>query len=130
MQDLQRSLGLAYLFISHDLALVSHISDRVAVMYLGRIVELAPNRVLFSAPAHPYTRVLLSAVPDVDHPPDRKTALLGGQAASAIDPPPGCHFHPRCPRAREAGMPRRCQDEAPALHESTPGHFVACHLSG
>ena len=121
--DLQQSIGLSFLFIAHDLAVVQHISHRVAVMYLGRIVELAPTDALFSNPQHPYTEALLAAVPAAS-PKDRRTrALLTGDVPSPISPPPGCHFHTRCPYAEA-----RCKVEEPVLKETAAGHSVACHL--
>lgn len=121
--DLQEELNLSYLFIAHDLAVVEHISHRVAVMYLGRIVELADKRELFGNPQHPYTESLLAAVPVPDPTLKRSRAIVQGDVASPINRPSGCHFHPRCPHAFE-----RCRIESPALVETTPGHFVSCHL--
>jgi oligopeptide/dipeptide ABC transporter ATP-binding protein len=124
LRDLQRSRGLAYLFIAHDLAVVSHLADRVAVMYLGRIVELAPRRTLFAQPRMPYTRALLSAVPVPRPGAPRARILLAGDPPSPTHPPAGCAFHPRCPHpARDA----RCARDVPALEELAPGHWVACH---
>ena len=123
MMDLQRELGVAYLFVSHNLAVVEHISDRVAVMYLGRVVEYAGKNDLFTAPLHPYTELLLTAVPVPDPAVKRDKRLLPGDLPSPITPPPGCHFHTRCPYAFD-----RCKVESPALREVRPGHRVACHL--
>ena len=121
--DLQAEFGLSYLFIAHDLAVVQHISHRVAVMYLGRIVELAGKKALFSKPQHPYTEALLSAVPVPDPTVKSKRIILEGDVPSPINPPKGCHFHTRCPYAYE-----RCYVETPPLKEVMPGHFAACHL--
>ena len=123
MRDLQGALGLAYLFISHDLAVVEHISHRVAVMYLGRIVELTDTQTLFAQPRHPYTQALLAAVPSLDRRGALRTDDVVGEVPSASNPPPGCHFHPRCPHATE-----RCRREAPVLLRVAGGHDVACHL--
>ena len=123
MIDLRRELGLAYLFISHNLAVVEHISHRIAVMYLGRIVEATDKKTLFTAPLHPYTESLLAAVPVPDPAIKRNRRVLQGDVPSPVNPPPGCHFHTRCPYAVE-----RCKVEAPALREVKPGQLVACHL--
>jgi oligopeptide/dipeptide ABC transporter ATP-binding protein len=121
--DLRESLGLTYLFISHDLGVVRHLSDRVVVMYLGRVVEIAPTEALFAQPSHPYTQALLAEVPRLDR--RRRTYVpIKGEIPSPLAPPPGCHFHPRCPHA----MPR-CAAEAPALREIAPGRLAACHLN-
>ncbi len=124
LQDLQRERRLALLFISHDLAVVEHLCGRVAVMYLGRIVELGPARDLCRTPQHPYTQALLSAVPVVDPDSKRSRILLGGDVPSPIHPPSGCPFHPRCPKAEP-----RCQSEVPVLRETSAGHLAACHLA-
>jgi oligopeptide transport system ATP-binding protein len=124
LEDLQRRFGLAYLFIAHDLSVVEHISRRVAVMYLGRIVELASSHELYRAPKHPYTEALLSAVPVPDPAAKKKRIVLQGDVPNPIHPPAGCHFHPRCPHAME-----RCRAEAPRLREVSPGHLAACHLN-
>jgi peptide/nickel transport system ATP-binding protein len=121
--DLRESLGLTYLFISHDLGVVRHLSNRVVVMYLGRVVEIAGTERLFESPNHPYTQALLAEVPRIDR--KRRTFVpISGEIPSPLAPPPGCHFHPRCPRA----MPR-CAAEAPALREIAPGRLSACHLN-
>ena len=123
LEDLQEKMGLTYLFIAHDLSVVEHISQRVAVMYLGRIVEIAPSRDLYTTPRHPYTEALLSAVPIPDPTVKRKRVVLEGDVPNPINPPAGCHFHPRCPRAQE-----RCKIEAPVLREMAPGCQAACHF--
>ncbi len=123
LQDLQKQLGLALLFISHDLAIVEHMTHRVAVMYLGRIVEVAPKRTIFATPKHPYTQALLSAVPVPDPDADRQRLILKGDVPSPIKPPPGCHFHTRCPYVMD-----RCRVEDPELRVVGDGHTMACHL--
>ena len=122
--DLQRDLGLALLFISHDLAIVEHLTHRVAVMYLGQIVELGPKRQIFAAPKHPYTEALLSAVPVPEPGAARRRIILKGDIPSPINLPKGCRFHPRCPQAFD-----RCRAEEPPLREVEPGHLSACHLN-
>jgi oligopeptide transport system ATP-binding protein len=126
LEELQERLGLTYLFIAHDLSVVRHISDRVAVMYLGKIVELADRQTLYEDPQHPYTRALLSAVPIPDPKIEatRERTVLRGEVPSPLKPPSGCVFHPRCPIAVD-----RCSAEVPALRELRPGHLGACHLA-
>jgi len=121
--QLRRDLNLTLLFISHDLGVVQHLSDRVAIMYLGRIVELAPTEALFAAPNHPYTQALLANVPRLDARKQR-FGTIKGEIPSPLAPPPGCHFHPRCPHAFA-----RCKTERPALKEIAPGRTSACHLN-
>jgi peptide/nickel transport system ATP-binding protein len=121
MKDLQRGMNLTYLFISHNLAVVHHIADRVGVMYLGRIVELAPKKSLFANPQHPYTRMLLDAIPDM-HMTGKSRTPVAGEVPNPLNPPTGCTFHPRCPHAND-----RCKAEAPKPLETAPGVLVACH---
>ena len=123
LMDLQSELGISYLFVAHDLAVVEHISHRVAVMYLGKIVELTDKRSLFAYPQHPYTEALLAAVPVPDPKVQRKRVILPGDVPSSVDPPSGCRFHTRCPYAFD-----RCRVEEPQMKEVRPGHWAACHL--
>ncbi|HHY53325.1 MAG TPA: ATP-binding cassette domain-containing protein, partial [Clostridiales bacterium] len=124
LTTLQKQFGLTYIFITHDLSVVHHFSDDIAVMYLGQLVEKAPTAELFEKPLHPYTQALLSAIPipDIDHP--QKRIILRGELASPINPKPGCRFAPRCNYASE-----KCMDKTPELREVSPGHFVACALA-
>jgi oligopeptide/dipeptide ABC transporter ATP-binding protein len=126
LQDLQQEDNLTYLFISHDLKIVQHICNRVAVMYLGKIVELAPAKKLYSAPKHPYTQALLSAVPLPDPKLKRKRIILEGDVPSPMNPPAGCPFHPRCP---VKDKPKECFDTLPELRELASGHVAACHVA-
>ena len=123
LEELSARLGLAYLFIAHDLSVVEHISDRVAVMYLGRVVEIADARALYDNPRHPYTEALLSAVPIPDPKLRRKRIILKGDVPNPVNPPPGCHFHTRCPIAVA-----RCAVDVPGLEQKRDGHWAACHL--
>ena len=122
--ELQEEFGLSYLFVAHDLSVVKHVSDRVAVMYVGKIVEVAATKRLFQTPQHPYTEALLSAVPKADPRLRSQRIILEGEVADPADPPSGCYFHPRCQYAVE-----RCKIETPALREIQPDHFVSCHRS-
>src|SRR5207245_113615 len=123
LQDLRRRLGLTMLFIAHDLRIIEHLSDRVAVMYLGKIVELAPREAIYTNPRHPYTRALLSAVPVPDPRQRRQRMVLGGEVPSPVEPPSGCAFHPRCPHAEDI-----CRTVVPPLVAGRGGHAVACHV--
>jgi len=124
LKDLQNRHGLAYLFIAHDLAIVEHISHRIMVMYLGKMVELGQARTICHEPKHPYTKALVSAVPTLDPSAKRERIVLSGEVPSPIHPPTGCPFHPRCPIAEA-----RCKTEPPALRETTAGHWISCHLA-
>jgi oligopeptide transport system ATP-binding protein len=124
LEDLQAKMGLTYLFIAHDLSVVEHISNRVAVMYLGRVVEIAPSRQLYTQPKHPYTEALLSAVPIPDPTAKKKRIVLTGDVPNPVNRPTGCHFHPRCPKATE-----RCKVEEPVLKTVGLNHQAACHLN-
>ena len=123
MQDLQEKMGLTYMFITHDLSVVHHFADDIAVMYLGQLIEKAPSSMLFDKPTHPYTQALLSAIPVPSLNKKRERILLKGEITSPINPKPGCRFAARCPYATD-----RCRSEEPKLREIEPHHFVACHL--
>jgi peptide/nickel transport system ATP-binding protein len=123
LKDLQEQMGLTYLFVAHDLSVVAHISDRVAVMYVGKLVEMAPTAELFSSPKHPYTEALMSAIPRPDPRPREQRILLTGEVANPANPPSGCYFHPRCTYVKDI-----CKTEEPVLEEISAGHFVKCHF--
>jgi len=123
LKSLQKQLGFTFLFISHDLSVVAHICDNVAVMYLGTLVETAPTKKLFSNPSHPYTKALLSSIPSLDPDESKKAQKLEGEIPSPTNPPPGCKFHTRCPVAED-----RCRKEVPQWHELSADHYAACHL--
>jgi peptide/nickel transport system ATP-binding protein len=124
LMDLQKEFGLTYLFVAHDLSVVEHVSDRVAVMYLGRLVEVAPTQELFYQPLHPYTEALMSAIPALDPDEVMSPVMLKGEIPSPANPPTGCPFHPRCPYVQDI-----CRQDMPALKEYRPGHFAACHFA-
>jgi oligopeptide/dipeptide ABC transporter ATP-binding protein len=124
-KDLQQTMGLTYLFISHDLSIIEAISDRVGVMYLGKIIELAESKELFKNPLHPYTQELFSAIPIPDPEIRRRRIILKGEPPSPANPPKGCRFHPRCPYVKDV-----CAQDEPKLLELKAGHYVACHLYG
>jgi peptide/nickel transport system ATP-binding protein len=123
--ELQSRLKLTFLFVAHDLSVVRHISDRIAVMYVGQLVELAPTDEIFRKPLHPYTAALMRAVPVADPRVHATDSILGGEVPSPAAPPSGCYFHPRCRHAQP-----RCKVEAPALREIAPGHVSRCHFAG
>jgi peptide/nickel transport system ATP-binding protein/oligopeptide transport system ATP-binding protein len=130
LKSLQRELGLTYLFIAHNMGVVEHISDRVAVMYLGKIVEVADRRDMFRDPQHPYTQALMSAIPIPNPELRRKRVILRGDVPSPVNPPPGCHFNPRCQLRAALGGPLICTTDEPALLELAPDHLAACHFRG
>jgi oligopeptide/dipeptide ABC transporter ATP-binding protein len=124
LKDLQRDFNLSYIFVAHDLSVVQHISDRVAVMYVGKIMEMADANELYQNPQHPYTEALMSAVPKPDPTRKRERILMQGDVADPSNPPPGCLFHTRCRYVQE-----RCKTEVPAFREVKPNHYAACHFS-
>ena len=126
MKDLQEEYGLSYIFISHDLSVVRHISDRIAVMYLGKFVELAPGEELYADPLHPYSQALLSSIPIPDTRIKRRRVILEGDVPSPIHPPSGCRFHPRCPFFKNNKNPL-CRREIPEFREIHAGHWISCH---
>jgi oligopeptide transport system ATP-binding protein len=131
LERIQAELGVAYLFVAHDLAIVRHISHRIAVMYLGKVVELAESVELYERPIHPYTQALLSAVPipDPEVEENRRRIILTGDVPSPAAPPPGCRFHTRCPLRKKLGNPEICSSAEPAVVEHSPGHWAACHFT-
>jgi oligopeptide transport system ATP-binding protein len=129
LKELQKEYGLTYLFITHDLSVVKYLCDRIAAMYLGRVVELGTNEDIVSAPAHPYTQALFAAIPVPDPGSRHKDVLLKGSVPSPVDPPKGCRFHTRCPAALVGDRMRRCSTQSPALQEVSPGHSSACHFA-
>ena len=130
LKQLQAELGLTYLFIAHNMGVVEHISDRVAVMYLGKIAEVADRDTIYRDPEHPYTQALMSAIPIPDPELRRKRIILKGDVPSPVNPPPGCHFNPRCQLRAELGGPTICVEQEPPLAEVAPGHLCACHFRG
>jgi oligopeptide/dipeptide ABC transporter ATP-binding protein len=130
LKALQRELGLTYLFIAHNMGVVEHVSDRVAVMYLGRVAELATRETMFRTPEHPYTQALFSAIPIPDPEVPRRRIVLEGDVPSPLNPPTGCLFHPRCGLRAELGAPASCSDQVPDLRDAGGDHLVACHFRG
>ena len=130
LKSLQRELGLTYVFVAHNMGVVEHISDRVAVMYLGKVVELADRRDLFRKQEHPYTEALMSAIPIPDPELRRKRIILRGDVPSPVNPPSGCHFNPRCQLRAELGGPKICTTTEPPLLDAGGAHYVACHFRG
>jgi oligopeptide/dipeptide ABC transporter ATP-binding protein len=129
LRNLQDRFGLTYLFISHNIAVTGFMSKRIGVMYLGRMMEIAPSLTIVRKPSHPYTQALISAVPEPDPAKSGKQRALTGDVPSPIDRPSGCSFHPRCPLAKRMNNPERCHDEEPQMRELSPGHTVACHFA-
>jgi peptide/nickel transport system ATP-binding protein/oligopeptide transport system ATP-binding protein len=129
LKSLQREFGLTYVFIAHNMGVVEHISDRVTVMYLGRIAEVADRSTIYRDPLHPYTQALMSAIPIPDPDLRRTRVILKGDVPSPVNPPSGCNFHPRCPLRERLGSPARCAEEEPALRALGPDHFAACHFA-